>query len=315
MEKSIWSILVSWRFIGQASSTMLTTSNMNIFFKTTYTFILLLTLFVATPVFAAEIRLDANKSEINSDEQFLVDIIVHSEESLNAVEGRLVFPQDLLLVKEIRDGNSVINFWVEKPRIEASGIILFSGITPGGFSGANNSIFSVVFEAKNTGLASVVLQNTKALKNDGLGTETVLRTRDTSVSIKPGDNNVRKETLTDIELPEDFNPIIESNSNIFDGKFFLVFATQDKISGIDHYEVREGEWGWFTIAESPYLLKHQSLDRKIFVKAIDKVGNERIAVLNAQHQAPWYRQYAIFGILLVIVVGFLIKKLWPRFIK
>ena len=287
---------------------------MNIFIKTSSVFLLSLALFVATPVFAAEIRLDAQKSEINSGEQFLVDIIIHSEESLNAVEGRLIFPADKLLIKEIRDGNSIINFWVEKPRLEASGVILFSGITPGGFSGANNNIFSVVFEAKNTGIASVALQNTKALKNDGLGTETALLTRDTAVSIKSGDSNVRKEILIDKELPEDFNLTIESDPNIFDGKYFLVFATQDKISGIANYKVREGEWGWFRVAESPYLLKHQSLDRKIFVKAIDKVGNERITILNAQHQVPWYRQYAMFGIILVVVVlGFLVKKLWSKF--
>lgn len=289
---------------------------MNIFIKATSAFLLSLALFVAIPAFAAEIRLDAHKSEINSGEQFLVDIVIHSEESLNAIEGRLVFPTDKLLVKEIRDGNSVINFWVEKPHVETSGVILFSGITPGGFSVANNSIFSVVFEAKNTGIASVVLQNTKALKNDGLGTETALSTRNTTVSIKPGDSNVYKETLTDTELPEDFSPIIESNPNIFDGKFFLVFATQDKASGIDRYEVREGEWGWFTIAESPYLLKYQSLDRKISVKAIDKVGNERVAVLSARQQAPWYRESAVLGILLVVVlVGFVLKKLWSRFTK
>ncbi len=291
------------------------TKYINCLIKTSSIFLLSLTLFVAVPVFAAEIRLDAHKAEINSGEQFLVDIIIHSEESLNAVEGRLVFPADQLIVKEIRDGNSVINFWVEKPRLESSGVILFSGITPGGFSGANNSIFSVVFEAKNTGTASVVLQNTKALKNDGLGTETVLKTRDTTVFIKPGDSNMPKETLIDIELPEDFNPTIENDSNIFDGKYFLVFATQDKISGIANYKVREGEWGWFSVAESPYVLKHQSLDRKIFVKAIDKNGNERIAVLNAQHQVPWYRQYIIFIIIfMVIVLGFffLTSQTWQR---
>ena len=264
--------------------------------------------------FAAEIRLDANKSEINSGEQFLVDIIVHSEESLNAVEGRLVFPQDLLSVKEIRDGNSVINFWVERPRIESSGIILFSGITPGGFSGANNNIFSVVFEAKNTGIASVALQNTKALKNDGLGTETALLTRDTTVSIKPGDSNARKEILIDKELPEDFNPTIESDPNIFDGKYFLVFATQDKISGVDRYEVREGEWGWFRETESPYLLAHQRLDRDVYVKVTDNAGNERIAVLRARVHGVWWG-YGLFAILIVIIlVAVAYKKAWLRFI-
>ncbi len=290
---------------------------MNIFFKTTSVFLLSLALFVAVPVFAAEIRLDAHKTEINSGEQFLVDIIIHSEESLNAVEGRLIFPADKLLVKDIRDGNSVINFWVEKPRIEVSGVILFSGITPGGFNGANNNIFSVVFEAKNTaesiGRASIILQDTKALQNDGLGSQTALLTRDTAVSIKPGDSNVPKEILIDKEPPEDFNPSIENDEKIFDGKYFLVFATQDKISGIANYKVREGEWGWFTVAESPYLLKHQSLDRKIFVKAIDKSGNERVATLPPQKSRAWYKNYSLPVILIIVAIAYLIWKiLWKK---
>lgn len=276
-------------------------------------------LFGVSAARAAEIRLDAHKSEINLGEQFLADIIIHSEESLNAVEGRLVFPADKFLVKEIRDGNSVINFWIEKPHIEASGVILFSGITPGGFNGPNNMVFSVVFEAKNTAIAYLALKDTKALLNDGLGSQTALSTRGATISIKHGDGNARKEKLTDTEMPENFNPTIESESNIFDGKYFLVFATQDKISGIDRYEAREGEWGWFRVAESPYLLKHQSLDRKIFIKAIDKVGNERIVVLPPQNPLPWYKNRIIFAIL--IIVGFVIaglslrKLLWQKFIK
>lgn len=289
---------------------------MNIFIKTTSAFLLLLTLFVARPVLATEIRLDTHKAEINSGEQFLVDVVIHSEESLNAVEGRLIFPTDKLLVKEIRDGNSAINFWVEKPHIETSGIILFSGITPGGFSGANNIIFSVVFEAKNTGVTSLVLQDTKALLNNGLGTESTLLTHNAAVSIKPGDGNTRKEILTDTELPEDFSPTIESNPNIFAGKYFLVFASQDKISGIANYKVREGRWGWFDEALSPYFLRHQSLDRNIYIKAIDKAGNERTIVLNAQNEMPWYQQYTIFGIILIVIAfSLLLKKLWSRFIK
>ncbi len=292
------------------------TKYINYFIKTSFVIFLLFAFFVVTPVFAAEIRLDSQKSEIFSGEQFLIDLVIHSEESLNAIEGRLIFPEDKLLFKEIRDGNSVINFWIDKPQLEAPGVIFFAGITPGGWSGANNDIFSVLFEAKNTGIASIILQDTKALQNDGLGSQIALLTHDTAVFIKSGDGNLHKEIFVDRELPEDFNPTVESDPNIFDGRYFLIFATQDKRSGIDHYAVREGEFGRFKIAESPYLLENQLLDRKIFVKAIDKSDNERIAVLNEQQQVSWYRQYEIFGILLiVIVIVFLLKKLWLRFTK
>ncbi|MES3006027.1 MAG: cohesin domain-containing protein [Patescibacteria group bacterium] len=273
-------------------------------------------LFIATPIFAAEIRLDAHKSEVSSGDQFSIDVIIHSDEPLNAVEGRLVFPTEQLVIKEIHEGNSVLNFWLEKPHVEIPGIVVFSGITPGGFSGANNKIFSVVFEAKNTGYASVALRDIKAMKNDGLGTVATLLIRDTVVSVKPGDSNFRREVFTDIEPPEDFTPTIENNSSIFDGKYFIVFTTQDKISGVDHYEVREGKWGWFRVSSSPYLLKYQGLDRNIFVKVVDKSGNERVVVLDARQQTPWYRHYAVPGILLIMLaVGLLLKKTWLKFTR
>lgn len=279
-------------------------------------FVLLLCVFFPIGADAAELRLDSSKVGVRTGEEFTVGVIMSVDEPVNAVEGRLVFPANKLIVKEIREGNSIINFWVEKPRIESSGIILFSGITPGGFSGANNSIFSVVFEAKNTGIASVALQNTKALKNDGLGTETPLLIRDTAVSIKPGDSNARKETLTDTELPEDFSPIIESDPNIFDGKFFLIFTTQDKGSGIKRYEVREGRFGWWREAESPHVLSHQRLDRDIYVRATDNTGNERVTILVARVHSAWWELYGLFVILTVLVVAAVIyKKIWIRFTK
>jgi hypothetical protein len=287
---------------------------MNIFIRTVYTFALLSLVTLTSPVFAAEIRLDAHKVEITPGEQFSVDVIVHSSESLNAIEGNLVFPEDKLKVKEIYDGNSVVNFWVEKPRVETSNTIVFSGITPGGFTGANNTIFRVIFEAKNTGVASIMFYGVKILQNDGLGTQAMLVTRDTAVSIKPGDDSVYKETLVDTEAPEDFNITIESDPNIFEGKHFIVFDTQDKSSGIARYEVREGRWGWFTLAESPYLLKHQSLDKKIFVKAIDKSNNERVSVLPPKTQAPWWKIYGKFGIIIFVIVSCLfLKNVWPKF--
>jgi hypothetical protein len=268
----------------------------------------------ASSVQAAEISIKANKSEIKSNEQFLVDITIHSKESINAIEGRLIFPVDKLLIKEIRDGNSVINFWVERPHVESSGIILFSGITPGGFSGLNNTIFSVVFEAKNVGIAYIALQATKALLNNGLGTETTLSIRDTTVSIKPGDSNARQKKLVDTELPENFTPIIVSDSMLFDGKNVLIFATQDKASGIDHYEVREGTWSWFKVAESPYLLKNQSLNKNIFVKAIDKAGKERIVKISPRNTLLWYENYENWIIIIigVLVALFTTKKLWLK---
>lgn len=292
---------------------------MNTFRKTTSALLLFLAFFVATPVFAAEISFDAQSHEFAQEEEFLMNVFLNTEgESINAVEGRVVFPTDLLEAGEIRDGNSTINFWVEKPRILEQGVIVFSGITPGGFSGKKELLFSIVFRAKKDGSNTIQGDAIRVLRNDGEGTEVHTQTSPFSFSISIGSDLPPREIpgVIDNELPEDFKPIITNELSYFDGKYALIFATQDKISGIDRYEVREGQWSRFSIAESPYLLKQQSLDRKIFVKAIDKAGNERVAVLNAQNSAPWYQQYAILSILLImIVILFLSKVLWPKFTK
>jgi len=68
----------------------------------------------------------------------------------------------------------------------------------------------------------------------------------------------------DRELPESFTPFVEQSPVLFDGKAVLVFVTQDKLSGIDHYEVAEakpaflgdGDLVWEN-AVSPYVLKDQ----------------------------------------------------------
>ena len=51
--------------------------------------------------------------------------------------------------------------------------------------------------------------------------------------------------------------------------------------GIARYEVCEGSKRKCALAESPYLLKNQKLNKNIFIKAVDKNGNERIAMIAA----------------------------------
>lgn len=274
--------------------------------------------FAAAPVFAANIFFDTKNQPFAQGEEFLVQVFLNTEgEYVNAIEGRVVFPVDLLEAREIRDGNSSVNFWIEKPHSSQSGVIVFSGITPGGLSGPKELLFSVVFRAKKEGSGIIQTDGLRVLRNDGEGTPANIKISPLQFSISQKSSPISPaiESIKDTEFPEDFKPIIASDPSIFDGKYFLVFATQDKISGIANYKVREGKWGWFNVAESPYLLIHQSLDRKIFVKAIDKNGNERIAVVEPRYPIKWYENYWIWIIIIlgIIFVGIFIKRnLWKK---
>ena len=106
--------------------------------------------------------------------------------------------------------------------------------------------------------------------------------------------------MIDATPPEEFKPEIGKAPAVFEGKYFLSFATIDRMSGVAHYEISETrnqkQEAW-KVGESPYLLEDQGLRSIIKVKAVDKAGNERIAeYLPAKKPFPYW-------IILLIVVG------------
>jgi len=278
--------------------------------------ILAFTFCIKVIVFAAELNLISHTQEINVGQQFQVDVILNTEgEQINAIEGKITFPRDLLELKKINDGNSIINFWIEKPKSAPDGQVVFSGIVPGGYNDNQGLILSITFLAKKEGSGLIEIQNAKTLLNDGKGTEAKLKIFNFQFLIS-------KEVLTtqfsvpeikDLEPPENFKPEITSDPTIFEGKYFLVFATQDKGSGIDHYEVLESRnqkienRNWRTV-ESPYLLKDQKLKSFIYVKAVDKAGNERIAILAPRYSLKWYEKWENW--IIIIIVTFILYLLW-----
>jgi hypothetical protein len=266
---------------------------------------------------AAELAVNSKNQEIKIDEQFEVSIFLDTEdENINALEGKIMFPADLLELKEIRDGNSIINFWIERPEVKSDNKkIIFSGITPGGYADDQGLIFSMIFQSKKEGNGFIEIRNAKTLLNDGKGTEAKLRISNFQFLIsKEAPAKAPIPEIKDTDPPELFTPEIARDSNIFNGKWFLVFATQDKGSGIDYYEVREGKKN-FIIAESPYLLENQNLDKEITVKAIDKAGNKRIVTLPPQNPPAWYEKYLAFIIIIGVIFIYAFWQILRKFFK
>ena len=276
-------------------------------------------------VFAAELFFDAETQEIGINQQFQVDLMLDTEgEIINAIEGEIAFPKELLEIKEIRDGDSIINLWVERPSIKSTDRVVFSGIIPTGFAGVLSpyyegerpgKIFSLIFISKSEGKGTVALKEGKVLLHDGLGTPAKVEIFNFQFSISEDVSGFEFQVPEDTDLPEDFKPEIAQNSDMFEGKYFLVFATQDKGSGIDHYEVCEGK-GKCVTAESPYLLQNQDLDEKIVVKAVDKSDNERIAVIEPRYPMKWYEIWWIWVIIvLASVIFYSVRRfLWRKYL-
>lgn len=284
----------------------------------------------SVPVLAAELFFNSKTQEIGVGQEFQVDLMLDAEgQDINAAEGKIIFPENLFELKIINDGGSIINFWVEKPDQKKAGEIKFSGVIPGGFRGVlgpywkgykSGKALSLIFAAKKEGSGAIEIRGAKVLLNDGNGTPANLKISNFQFNIKDVGRPYMDVRRSDIDPPELFTPEISSDPNVFDGKWFLVFAAQDKGLGVDYYAIHESartkeaarintkDW---TVAESPYVLKDQKLRSYIYVKAVDKAGNERFAILPPRF-APWYKKPLVDIIvgLIGLIVLLLIRWLW-----
>jgi hypothetical protein len=245
------------------------------------------------------VRLDTNESE---------------QECVNAVDGVIHFSENLTPV-DVTVADSIFSMWVEQPKIDKNNhTVSFAGGIPNGYCGRiqgdprlTNTIVKLIFRLPGFSVGSGGITasssgtvefgpETTAYLNDGQGTKAELATYGATIALsdKPG-TEVHDDWQLAIDAdnipPEQFSIDLQKNDTSFDGKYFIVFNTTDKQTGVDEYQVMEEpvsrlfdfNWGradapWIT-ARSPYQLKDQSLNSTIRVKAVDKAGNEYVATL------------------------------------
>ncbi len=274
-------------------------------------------LFSTLVVNAAVLYLIPVSGSYNLNDTFLVEVRLDTEgEYINIVDVGLSFPSEILEVKDFSSGNSVLALWIEEPEINQNiGQFSFSGGIPGGYQGIDGLIGKIVFRTFGT-QDSVEIKfqdNSRVLLNDGKGTEASLTTKGAVFNILAGAGGNENEWQAEIEkdktLPEPFKIEISQEPTVFDGKYFIVFSTTDKQTGIDHYEVKEGSKKWID-ATSPYVLKNQKLTSDIWVKAVDKAGNFWMETLEAPNKLERKWELIIFGLVLVLVIIILWIKRW-----
>jgi hypothetical protein len=279
-----------------------------------------------------ELRLDTDEGEcINT-----VDAVVHYDPMIKAVD--------------ISRGDSILNLWVENPVIdEDAHTIRFAGGIPGGYCGRipgdpslTNVLLTLVFRSPGLSIgtgsdptARVWLdESAQVLLHDGSGSNANVRVQEAEIRLleTPGsmpNDSWTLEVASDTDLPADFTITLTRDETAFSGKYFIIFNSVDKQSGIDHYEVMEepfSEWSAFKwgradapwrTALSPYVLLDQTLNSTIRVKAIDKAGNERIAVLVPEEAFRSMSHSMVLNVLviatvIVVLTSLLFYALWKR---
>ncbi len=252
---------------------------------------------------AAEFSLAVDSDLVTEGDELTVEVMVNTDVLVNALQGEILVSADQFAINKIYTGSSVVSFWVDHPKERSTGIVSFSGITPGGFTGINKTVLQLQLTALRPGTSTISFANMRLLAHDGLGSDVAFIKRPIVFTVAPKVvETPDRSVLTDTDAPEAFTPIIISTPDLFDGKKILIFTTQDKQSGVDAYYVREytsrvGRFfsPWRKV-ESPYLLKDQSQQSFIDIKVVDIAGNERIVSVVPESAAR-----ATSGLLLVFL--------------
>ncbi len=278
---------------------------------------------------AARLYFDPSSGNFSPGVPISVDLKIDTEnQSINSIEGHLNFSSDIFSIEKLSNGGSIISFWVVPAKSE-NGEITFAGVIPGGYQGQSGLLLKIFLKPKKEGKGEINIKaNSIVLLNDGQGTQASLTIYNSQflISKQAPSSKPQAPSSKDTEPPESFIPQIGRESDIFNNQWFLVFATQDKNSGLDYYEMKEvrhfrfwelGFWkkqpeiSWQK-SESPYLLSDQSLKSDIFVKAVDKSGNKMIVMLPAQLK-PWRELLVDIAIgLIVLIVILLVRRIWKK---
>ncbi len=264
---------------------------------------------------AANLYLDPSSGSYGPGDTFIVNIRLGTDagQCINAGHIILDYPVGSVRAVDFGRGSSIFSLWISDPKIDTdAGVVDFSGGVPGGYCGRipgdpalSNILGSVVFTVVSSTSRTALLHFDPAsvlYANDGLGTEvaptfgsaTISIARTSVASGNPWIDAVSSDTVA----PEPFVLSLESTGDVFDGKYYVVFSTVDKQSGLDHYEAyQKGVW---VRVMSPYVLADQSLKDPIEVRAIDKAGNARMGTYVKTTPPP--RQYSLRELLLSIAV-------------
>ncbi len=237
-------------------------------------------------VLAARAFIRAQTTPMAAEDKVMAEVRFNTEgKQINAVEGLVGLKTDngSLYVRAIGLGGSDLTLWTNKPSVAPqsnSASISFTGGTPGGFNKTDALLFTIAFTVTAPGTVTILPVSLVAYANDGRGTPITVNNEDLSITVieqreKPEDqwqNIIDSDKLP----PEPFTIYMGHDPSVFDNKKFISFSAVDNQSGIDHYEIKEGNLG-IVKSGTTYVLQDQILAHPITVYAFDRAGNVRSA--------------------------------------
>lgn len=125
-------------------------------------------------LFAADISISTSKIQITEGETVSASIYINTAGvAINNADGTIAFPTDLLSAESVSSAGSIFSIWVQQPTFSnTNGIVSFNGGVPNpGYTGSRGLVFTTVFRAKKSGVATLSFPSVTLYANDGLGTD------------------------------------------------------------------------------------------------------------------------------------------------
>ncbi len=272
-----------------------------------------MTLSLATIARAASLTPELSTTTLHLDDQVFVDVVATTDgASINSVEATVRYPTDVLQFVGYQDGFGVIKFWITPPQQSGDSVHFVGGI-PGGVSqlygdasGATIPIVRLIFKTitSSAKTGTIAIEQSTLLLNDGKGSAlphkngSVAVTTGTAVATSSG-SPAEGNITHDMTPPLPFQPVILPKDTSSGTPMMLSFATQDTESGIVGYKVKIGFRTWQD-ATSPLPVKKGIFPKKVFIQAVDGLGNAQTASAYIPGVIPLW---AIITIAIITVAG------------
>lgn len=275
--------------------------------------LLLSVILIPNKIFAAKISASSTDM-ISSGDTSIINLFLDTEgEQINSVDGTIILLDEgggNFEVKDLSITNSVFGMWPNKPSLEEGHKIKFVGGVVGGVKGDHLLLFKMIVKINQSGNFSIIPDVVTAYLNDGIPTKVII-TKEISKIIVGEKKEETKDKWQEIISNDNTAPLafkikLVKDLYLYENRRFIIFETTDSGSGIDYYEVQEGEREPVRSGTN-YILIDQNKNEKIIVTAYDKAGNFQVATINTRTPINWGS--IVITLLVLILIYKIIKRI------